>query len=116
MNESEVKTTKIPEQLDDDSEFKYADMEPDEDLKHEVKGLIRRLYEFAPDGSVIRGTLKKAGKGYKGMLRIIHGSGQMFVVGIQRSTKGTLKVLEERIWGKIRKWRKTRFRNLHEPC
>jgi hypothetical protein len=94
---------------EENAEFNYSNMEPDDDLKHEVRGLINRLYEHAPDGSVIRGTLKRAGRGYKGALRIIHGGGQMLVVGIQKSTTGTLNVLEERIWGKIRKWRKTRF-------
>lgn len=109
---------KIPdvegEPVEESTDFNYSNIEPDDELRHEVKGLIRRLYEHAPDGSVIRGTLRKAGKGYKGALRIIHGGGQMLVVGIQKSTTGTLELLEQRIWGKIRKWRKNRFQDLEE--
>jgi hypothetical protein len=102
--------------VEESTDFKYSNIDPDDDLKHEVKSLIHRLYEHAPDGSVIRGTLKKAGRGYKGALRIIHGGGQMLVVGIQKSKTGTLQLLEERIWGKIRKWRKTRFRDLENSA
>jgi hypothetical protein len=92
------------------SDFNFSNVEPDDELRSGVKGLLSRIYEHAPDGSFVRGTLKKVKSGYKGVLKICFGGGEFIVGGIQKTTGETLLLLENQIWGKIRKWRKTRFR------
>ncbi len=98
--------------IEETSDFNFSeDMNADDGLRSEAKDLIHRIYEHTPDGSVIRGTLKKVKNGYKGVLKICHDGGQMIAEGINKSADETLALLESQIWGKIKKWRKTRFKD-----
>lgn len=100
-----------PDPVEDVSDFNFHGVDPDDSVRLEIKGLIHRIYEKSPDGSVIRGTIRKVKNGYKGVLRICHGGGQMIAEGIQKTADETISVLEDQIWNKIKRWRKNRFRD-----
>ncbi len=99
-----------PDPVEETTDFSFGEkVKASDSLRNDAKKLVRRIYEHSPDGSVIKGTLKKVKNGYKGVFKIAHSGGNMIAQGIQRTADETLKVLEGQIWLKIRRWRKKRF-------
>lgn len=94
----------------DDVFLKFQGFHPSDGTKTYVASIVRELHDESPLGSIVRASVIRNSKHFKGMVRITSSAGTFFAVANGEHIKEVTRQLMDQIRRQLSKWKGMRFR------